>query len=75
VAKALNYGATQIKSGSKYAMFVHQDVKLLSDSWLEEAERMLDSIPDLESPALSAPENRKIKDPKLSQYRHGVRQT
>ncbi len=29
-ARALNYGAKQIKSQSKYIMFVHQDVDLCS---------------------------------------------
>ena len=28
-------------------MFVHQDIDLLSDGWLEDAERWLDVIPNL----------------------------
>ena len=31
----------------KYVMFVHQDIDLLTDSWLKSAEDMLDSIPNL----------------------------
>ncbi len=44
-AQALNYGGR--KAGSKYIMFVHQDVDLDSDRWLEDAERLLDTIPNL----------------------------
>jgi glycosyltransferase involved in cell wall biosynthesis len=44
-AKALNSSAVNAKG--KYLVFVHQDVKLLSSSWLRDAERMLDGIPDL----------------------------
>ncbi len=45
--EALNYGVKQIKSDSKYIIFVHQDVDLSSNTWLEDVERMLDSIPNL----------------------------
>ncbi len=44
-AKALNYGGKKAKG--KYIMFVHQDVDLSSNSWLENVEKMLDSIPNL----------------------------
>ena len=44
-AQALNSGGTQAQG--KYIMFVHQDVELGSTSWLEDAERILDAIPDL----------------------------
>ena len=44
-AQALNLGGK--KASSKYIMFVHQDIDLLSDRWLEDAERWLDMIPDL----------------------------
>jgi len=40
--KALNYGAKQ--ANGKYIMFVHQDVDLCSDSWLLDAEKILDGI-------------------------------
>lgn len=35
------------KAKGDYIMFVHQDMWLGSDSWLEDAERVLASIPDL----------------------------
>lgn len=46
-AEALNYGACQTKSGSKYIMFAHQDIDLGSPAWLEETENMLDALPQL----------------------------
>lgn len=42
-AEALNYGGKQ--ANGKFIMFVHQDVELGSNSWLENTERILDSIP------------------------------
>ena len=45
-ARALNYGAEQIKSDSRYIMFAHQDIELGSPAWLEDAEKMLDALPD-----------------------------
>jgi len=44
-AEALNYGGKQ--ASGKYIMFVHQDVELDSDSWLEKTENILDGISDL----------------------------
>ena len=44
-AEALNYGGKQ--ASGKYIMFVHQDVELDSDLWLENVEKLLDNIPDL----------------------------
>jgi GT2 family glycosyltransferase len=44
-AEALNCGGTRAKGD--YIMFVHQDMWLASDSWLEDAEETLKSIPDL----------------------------
>src|SRR3989338_1140433 len=41
-SSALNYAGT--KASGNYIMFVHQDVMLLSDSWLQEAEKMLKEI-------------------------------
>ncbi len=41
----MNSGANKAKG--KYIMFIHQDVELGSDSWLEDVEKILDSIPDL----------------------------
>lgn len=44
-AEALNHGGR--RANGKYIMFVHQDVDLCSNTWLEEAEKILDAIPDL----------------------------
>lgn len=44
-AEALNYGG--LKAKGDYIMFVHQDMWFDSNSWLEEAERVLASILDL----------------------------
>ncbi|MHC4545475.1 MAG: glycosyltransferase, partial [Planctomycetota bacterium] len=44
-AEALNSGANKAKG--KYIMFIHQDVELGSDSWLEDVEKVLDDIPDI----------------------------
>lgn len=44
-AEALNYGVKQ--ANGKYIMFVHQDVELDCDSWLENVENILKLIPDL----------------------------
>lgn len=41
-AKALNYGAS--RATGKYLMFVHQDVELLGDDWLQATEAHLDSL-------------------------------
>jgi hypothetical protein len=44
-AAALNWGGMQ--AAGDYLMFVHQDVDLCSDSWLDNIEALLDSLPDL----------------------------
>lgn len=44
-AEALNYGGKKAKG--KYLMFIHQDIDLSSNTWLEDVEKMLDSIPNL----------------------------
>lgn len=44
-AEALNYGGK--KTTGDYIMFIHQDVDLTSNSWLEDVEKMLDSIQNL----------------------------
>lgn len=44
-AEALNYGGRRAKG--KYIMFVHNDVNLSSNKWLEETEKMLDSLSNL----------------------------
>jgi len=45
IAKAFNQSGSKINN--KYIMFVHQDVELLSNKWLEEAEKHLNLIKDL----------------------------
>lgn len=44
-AEALNYGGKKAKG--EYIMFMHQDVYLLADDWLEKAEFFLKKISDL----------------------------
>jgi GT2 family glycosyltransferase len=44
-AEALNYAGG--KAAGKYIMFVHQDVELGSDAWLEDVERVLEDTPDI----------------------------
>lgn len=44
-SKALNWGARNARGD--YIMFVHQDVDLCSKSWLENAEKILQSLPKL----------------------------
>lgn len=44
-AEALNYGGKKAKG--EYILFVHQDVNLCSATWLEKAENMINSIPNL----------------------------
>lgn len=41
-AKALNEEAT--RATGKYVLFVHQDVRIYSETWLSDAEKMLDSL-------------------------------
>lgn len=43
-SKALNLGGK--KSKGKYIMFVHNDVMLSSDLWLEKVEKILDKLPN-----------------------------
>jgi len=44
-AEALNYGGR--RSNGKYIMFVHQDVKLSGEDWLNRVEKTLECIHDL----------------------------
>ncbi|MGZ4852981.1 MAG: glycosyltransferase [Halobacteriota archaeon] len=44
-AHALNYGGGKAKG--KYVLFVHQDVSLDSTGWVNDAEAMLDSLPNV----------------------------
>lgn len=44
-SEALNYGG--LRATGRYIMFVHQDVDLERETWLEEVEKILDGIPDI----------------------------
>jgi GT2 family glycosyltransferase len=44
-AEALNHGAR--KASGEYLLFIHQDVKLESSSWLEDAHKILDNLPNM----------------------------
>lgn len=59
-AKALNHGGK--KANGDYMMFVHQDVDLSSDSWLEDAEEILDFMPDLGIAGVAGMSERNVHD-------------
>jgi glycosyltransferase involved in cell wall biosynthesis len=44
-AEALNYGGRNARG--EYIMFVHQDIRLESSTWIADAEKMLESLPKL----------------------------
>jgi hypothetical protein len=46
-AQALNHGTRQIQAASTHIMFAHQDVCFASPAWLEDAEKMLDTLQNL----------------------------
>lgn len=66
-AEALNHGGKQAKG--KYITFVHQDVDLSSNSWLEEAEKILDSIHNL---GIAGVAGMKAKKGVLTLVEHGA---
>lgn len=71
-AEALNYGGNKAKG--KYIIFVHQDVDLSSNSWLENAERILESIPGLGIAGVAGMSERKYnyyKERMRNIIRHG----
>jgi hypothetical protein len=65
-AKAINRGGWQAKS--KYIMFIHQDVDLSSESWLEDAEKILDSLPNL---GIAGVAGKNDKKGVISNIKHG----
>ena len=68
-AQALNYGAGQTKSNSKYLMFVHQDIDLCSNEWLKNAEKILGSITNLGIAGVAGiPEEKKVL---ITNIKHG----
>ena len=66
-AEALNYGGK--KSKGKYLMFVHQDVSLFSNTWLEEVEKILDKLPKLGIAGVAG--RSKNEDSIITQIKHG----
>jgi GT2 family glycosyltransferase len=70
-AQALNSGGNQARG--KYIMFVHQDVRLISNSWLKDAEEMLDTLPNLGIAGVvgSVEEGRTVSDRMRNVIRHG----
>jgi len=71
-AEALNWGGGKAKG--EYIMFVHQDVDLCSDSWLENVEELLNSIPALGIAGVAGA--RSSKAPRMSEsvtnIKHGI---
>jgi hypothetical protein len=65
-AEALNYGG--IRAIGKYLMFIHQDVDLSSDTWLEDAETLLDSLSNLGIAGVAGKKNGKFV---ISNIEHG----
>lgn len=66
-AEALNDGATRARG--KYIVFVHQDVCLSGNTWLDDAEIMLDSLPHLGVAGIAA---RSEDDEIVTNVTHGV---
>jgi len=59
-AKALNYGGK--KATGDILMFVHQDIDLISNTWLEDAERLMTSLP---SPGIAGMAGTSDRDKRL----------
>ena len=72
-AEALNYAGKKAKG--EYIMFVHQDVDLSSNSWLEDAEEILNTIPDLGIAGVAgvSEEGRTHKDKKRNSYKRNLK--
>jgi len=56
-SSALNFGGKKAKG--KYIMYVHQDVDLHSNKWLEEVEKCLDDFPNLGIAGVAGKKNTK----------------
>ena len=65
-AKALNFGAK--KSKGKYLMFIHQDFKFNSPSWLEEIEKNLNNLDKFGVAGVAGKKSRKC----ISNIKEGV---
>jgi hypothetical protein len=67
-AEALNYGAGQ--ASGKYFMFVHQDIKFNTESWLEGAEKLLDNLEKMGVAGVAGIGNKYLRI--VSNIKHGV---
>lgn len=67
-AEALNYGGLNVKGD--YIMFVHQDVWLGYNSWLEEVEKILESILDLGVAGVAGMSEQSING--MTKYRYSI---
>ena len=67
-AEALNHGANNAKG--KYLLFVHQDIDLSWNKWLEESEKILDSLADLGIAGVAGRSESELGT--LSNIEHGI---
>ncbi len=67
-AEALNYGATKAKG--TYLLFAHQDIDLVSKTWLEEAENILDLLTDLGIAGVAGKSESELEI--ISNIEHGI---
>jgi len=65
-SEALNYGAN--KANGNYLMFVHQDIDLNSNRWLEDVEEVLKSLNNLGIAGIAG----KSKNGVVSNAKHGI---
>jgi len=65
-AEAFNYGGEKAKGN--YIMFVHQDIDLCSNSWLEEAEKFMDKLPNLGIAGIAGASEEGI----ITNIKHGI---
>ena len=71
-AEALNWGGGKAKG--KYIMFVHQDVDLCSNPWLENTEKLLNSIPNLGIAGVAGARSSKTSSnlERITNIQHGI---
>lgn len=66
-AKALNEGAT--RANGRYVLFIHQDVRLYPETWLADAEKLLDSLQNVGIAGLAG---KKASEGVMSNIIHGI---
>jgi glycosyltransferase involved in cell wall biosynthesis len=66
-AKALNEGAA--RANGKYVLFIHQDVRLYPETWLADAEKILDSLQNVGIAGLAG---KKDSEGVMSNITHGI---